>query len=243
MATSSYCGTHDIRYRGSECPRCVADNRHEESLRQQRDAAERQRELLDDASYRNFNPGQYDCPHCLFRTLKYLAPKCPICHGAIDGEYWAQVQKREKEAAILSAKIKAEKEKELERTRPERERVAREQEQKKAQQGRLKEFDKRGLKVFLVFFSIYFVIFIPGVVVYVVGESVKSVGVTGKLPLGLMFIPFINWVILLAKGIWGGQYGNMLFNRVELCLQFGAAVVVIGLLIFLGLRQRVKSGK
>ena len=252
MATSSYCGTHDIRYRGSECPRCVADNRHEESLRQQREASEQQRDLLSNAQYQQFNPGHYNCPHCLFQSLKRNASRCPLCHGVIDGEYWVQVQKGEKEAVARRAEIEAKEKKELERTRPERERLAREQEQKNARDAKLDSLDK----VFLVFSTIvlglvgiFFVFLVPYLSAWSTNQSprVGSFGLedgnNGANP--LMLIPVFNWMILLVYGIFG-RYGGLMLEFTgfwALCGVGGVVALLILFMIFLCVRQAIKSGQ
>ena len=57
------------------------------------------------------NPGDYDCPHCLYRSLRRNASRCPLCHGEIEVSHWTDVLAREKaeaerEAARLKAKPK-----------------------------------------------------------------------------------------------------------------------------------------
>lgn len=62
------------------------------------------------------NPGDYNCPSCLFRTLKRGASRCPKCHADPSRQYWVDVETKErdarlraKEAAERAAKEAAEK--------------------------------------------------------------------------------------------------------------------------------------
>lgn len=80
--------------------------RYWESIRQQKEAQNKFE-----------NPGEYECPNCLFITLKRNASRCPKCQGTISQNYWAAIYKKEaqeKEKRRLAAE-------EWESTRPERE--------------------------------------------------------------------------------------------------------------------------
>jgi len=130
----AYCSTHGIEYSGYNCPRCEAQERHDE-------AQERQRELLDateegiketvdallDSEYRRANPGDYKCPHCKYISLKNNASRCPLCHGEIGSDYWNTVrawEKAEAEKELAKAAARAAAEAEYIRTAPEREAAA-----------------------------------------------------------------------------------------------------------------------
>ena len=88
------------------------------------EALEAQTEAHAEAQHTRANPGDYDCPHCLYTTLKRGASRCPICHGSVDVEYWERV--RTAEAARAAAQEKKRKEEEArrleewERTKPDR---------------------------------------------------------------------------------------------------------------------------
>lgn len=56
------------------------------------------------------NPGDYDCPHCRFKTLRRDATRCPKCHGEISDRYWRDVEARE-EIRRQEQKRRAEEEK------------------------------------------------------------------------------------------------------------------------------------
>ena len=43
------------------------------------------------------NPGDFECPHCKYVTLKYNATRCPICHGEPGIQYWRDVCERQRE--------------------------------------------------------------------------------------------------------------------------------------------------
>lgn len=83
----SFCEKHRINYSSWNCPRCEADDRHAEST-----------EAIIDAIDAIRNPGDYDCPHCLYKTLRHGASRCGFCHGEIEQEFWSKVYEREKEA-------------------------------------------------------------------------------------------------------------------------------------------------
>lgn len=90
-----HCNEHGIDYRQDDCPRCVAQREHQEIL----DALEAQTEAQTEAQSKHFNPGDYQCPHCLYTTLIRNASRCPICHGAIDVGHWGRITAAEEEAA------------------------------------------------------------------------------------------------------------------------------------------------
>lgn len=103
---SFYCSEHGINYSSSRCPRCEADERTdrlEEALRGQSEAAQErleeviqeQRDTARETADRYINPGEYICPHCLFRTLKSGSTRCVKCHGTIGSRYWEEVRERE----------------------------------------------------------------------------------------------------------------------------------------------------
>lgn len=56
------------------------------------------------------NPGEYECPYCLFKTLNYMATVCFKCHRDIDNNYWINVDNKEarkREARLKKAKEEA----------------------------------------------------------------------------------------------------------------------------------------
>jgi hypothetical protein len=257
MATSSYCGRHGIDYHGSECPRCINEEQHRELLIQQEREHEETLDALLGNNNNQFNPGEYDCPHCLFRSLRRGASKCPLCHGNIDSEYWVQVQKREKSDEVRRAEEKRRHDKELERIRPERERLALEQEKKSTRQKRLEKFDAvfnvflGFLGCILFFFFVFLVPYLsawstsksPGVGSFGLGDGLRGVGGNNVNP--LMFVPVFNWMILAVYMVFG-QYGSLVWKFTKfwaMCgVGCGAGGLVAGLLIFVCLRQSIKSG-
>lgn len=113
-----HCYTHDVDVPArTECPECRADeagDHRRRMLEQQEEAqcdAERQHEelqrSLSEDAYRRANPGDYDCPHCLYQSLRKGASRCPICHGEIEKEYWDAVAAGE----LAAAKAVAERQK------------------------------------------------------------------------------------------------------------------------------------
>lgn len=65
-----------------------SDVRREELAREEMEQLSENARLIADA--RN-NPGDYDCPACLYRTLKYKASRCPLCRASPGTEYWERV--------------------------------------------------------------------------------------------------------------------------------------------------------
>lgn len=97
-----HCNRHDIDYNGSDCPRCIAEDRHQEVL-------DTMYEDSRESHYRRANPGDYECPHCKYITLKQGASRCPTCQGEIGSVYWDAI-KAQKEA--IAEKRRAEEEEE-----------------------------------------------------------------------------------------------------------------------------------
>lgn len=90
--TSSYCGRHSIHYPGRTCPRCDAEERHREHLDATERSAAETVEAMRDSDYRHANPGEYECPHCKYISLRSKASRCPLCHGEIGNQYWVDVR-------------------------------------------------------------------------------------------------------------------------------------------------------
>jgi uncharacterized Zn finger protein (UPF0148 family) len=61
------------------------------------------------AAYKAANPGDHECPHCGYVTLKAGKSRCPICRGEVGREYWNAEAKRQegREAAAVLAKQEA----------------------------------------------------------------------------------------------------------------------------------------
>jgi len=104
----SYCNTHG-RYDGNGCSLCRDDQSEIiDSLARSR---EDQREDLADAAASIAdavnNPGDYDCPSCMFRTLKKGAPCCPKCQKDPGRQYWVEVEARERAREKAAAEARA----------------------------------------------------------------------------------------------------------------------------------------
>jgi hypothetical protein len=116
----SYCARHGGDGYSSDCPLCAAEERHAELL--ESNAAntaaliEATRRTADEAEYRRQNPGDYDCPHCKYRSLKWNATRCPLCREPVNDEYWrvvAERKERARQAALALAALEAEKQAQL----------------------------------------------------------------------------------------------------------------------------------
>jgi hypothetical protein len=91
MSNRAYCSYHSIYYSGDTCPRCSAEERHEQILEIARDTESAIRE----AAYERANPGEYECPHCKYLSLKRAASRCPLCQGQVERAYWDEVRAAE----------------------------------------------------------------------------------------------------------------------------------------------------
>lgn len=91
-----------------------AERRHLESVDAEH---KRHRELLqlrEEETYKRQNPGEYECPHCKYKSLRSEASRCPLCQGAVGSEYWSVVRAREKadgERNLAAAEAAAERRK------------------------------------------------------------------------------------------------------------------------------------
>ena len=86
-----YCATHDIHY-NHDCPKCLAAERHWELLNQGQES-----------DYRRANPGDFECPHCKYISLKRGAARCPHCRGHIRSDDWIKLEAADKAAKRAAA--------------------------------------------------------------------------------------------------------------------------------------------
>jgi Flp pilus assembly pilin Flp/uncharacterized Zn finger protein (UPF0148 family) len=103
MLERHYCRIHGWYRTGLDeggCPRCQSQER--QGLREQGELQQEAGELADERAaeqtYRLNNPGDYECPYCLLKTLKRGARRCPKCQHDIEQTYWRDVLAREEEA-------------------------------------------------------------------------------------------------------------------------------------------------
>ena len=107
-----HCSEHGIDY-NSICPACVRDQAEEDRqsiIDRLSDLADTKseesdsiRQKLEWLAYKQSNPGEYQCPECLFFSLKKGSSRCPMCHSGVKNEYWERIEKQEKEAAEKKA--------------------------------------------------------------------------------------------------------------------------------------------
>lgn len=81
---------------------------------QEREDAE---ERAEQDRYHAANPGDYECPSCLFQTLKRNAKRCPKCHDDVPAKYWTDLAEHER---LAREKALREYNERIERERPER---------------------------------------------------------------------------------------------------------------------------
>lgn len=120
-----HCYRHEIDHSSSDCPRCLAEQRHEELVDLTREgqdeaarlASEQHEEHLraiEESDYRRANPGDYQCPHCGYITLRLDFDRCPFCRGSVqekDPEYWTRVHVELERRAKAAAEAAAERQK------------------------------------------------------------------------------------------------------------------------------------
>lgn len=182
-----HCNEHGIDYSQYDCPKCVAQRRHDELLDELRSQGEASQE-------KRFNPGDYVCPHCLYRTLLHRATRCPICHGSVDARHWVE---------LIEAGARAEKRRlaELERTRP-----AREREKAGA------DF-KDTLRALAGVTGVAIFVFLPllsGLSANI-SEHVAQFNFPAS-PIFILSIPALNWVfwLIMLGGLWSTPTGSWL---------------------------------
>lgn len=61
----------------------------------------------DELAVKLTHPGDFECPHCRYRTLRRSASRCVKCHGVIEDSFWIEIterERREEEAAEMKRK-------------------------------------------------------------------------------------------------------------------------------------------
>ena len=113
-----YCHIHGS-HNDDGCPDCRDAEKQE--------AADRNEIIEELAGLREStnNPGDYDCPHCRLRALKYLASRCPKCHGEIDRYFWQAISEERKRTRERNEQARLEAKREWDRKAPERAAAAR----------------------------------------------------------------------------------------------------------------------
>ena len=136
MSTQEYCGRHSIHYPGRTCPRCDAEERHREILNATEESIAETAHAMRESDYRQANPGDYQCPHCMYLSLRRGASRCPLCHGDVGSEYWnsvraseAAAEERQRAMAAATAAAATAAKAEYDRAAPERAAAARRKEQ------------------------------------------------------------------------------------------------------------------
>lgn len=82
------------------CPECrEVEERAEKDRKERRAAEERLEAALEEAEYDRANPGDYECPECLFITLRRGASRCPKCQANVPSGYWSPIFERERRDA------------------------------------------------------------------------------------------------------------------------------------------------
>ena len=151
--------------------------RYWESIRQRREAENRLE-----------NPGEYECPNCLFITLKMNASRCPKCQGTVSHNYWAAIKRKEAEE---EKKIRIEAE-EWERRRPEREAAE-----------RIEKTRKLKRKTLIIIISILGPFIIAGLIAVMNGHDfVDGISVIFSIVGYIILIA----IIILVFGLFNGWF-------------------------------------
>ena len=125
-----------------------AQESHEEEIRLAADRHEEAMDALRESDERRANPGDYECPHCRYISLKRYATRCPLCRESPDSEYWNRVEKRE-ERERERAKAAAEERVRLAKIAAEKHAAEAEQRQRQEQEAAAKEAaERRSLGLF-----------------------------------------------------------------------------------------------
>ena len=227
----SYCRVHDgLHYEYEDgCPKCRDDAEQAAS-----DRSEIIRVLAqsrEDTAYATVhtidainNPGDYDCPHCKFRTLKKWATCCPRCQKDTGPRYWDGLREEERRAEL---RAKAAKE-EWERAAPARAaaaKAAQEEWERTAPARAAAAKAKKRAERWAPFWIIYFLYLLP--FLSMVTSGLFS-GELHKRSLGslTMAIPELNWIGALL-GIIGARDGHMMFNGLIFCAVVGGILMVV----------------
>jgi len=149
-----------------------------------RDADEELRQSLTELAQKRANPGDYECPHCFYVTLKNRASRCPQCHGRIGSEYWEEVREKERVNTERTAERKRELAAEWNRGAPSR---------------RAAERSKASIERWQAFWNLYFYYLLP--IVCVAAATLrfyidKPGPITFNKQQLLLLIPVANWLVL-----------------------------------------------
>ena len=93
----NYCqvhGSYSDNYDG--CLECRAAAEREEADRDEI------KKRLSQIARVSKDPGDFRCPHCKYKSLRWEATRCPLCHSEIESAYWSK-DKWEAEARRLLA--------------------------------------------------------------------------------------------------------------------------------------------
>lgn len=245
----SYCRVHNgLQYEYEDgCPKCRDDAEQaaldrSEIIRGLDQSREEARENIADVADAINNPGDYDCPHCKFRTLKKWATCCPRCQKDPGPRYWDGLREEERRAEL---RAKAAKE-EWERAAPTRAaaaRAAQEEWERTAPARAAAAKAKKRAARWAPFWIIYFLYLLPvlsvvtlGLVRIVTGPSLGQSAINLSsllLPVVIFAIPALNWLMTFIVIIGSNSDGHGLFQ----CLIFW---VIVGSLLMIVTKPQKK---
>lgn len=202
-----------------------------ERLEQLREDQERSKENAERIAEAKINPGEFSCPECLYRTLKYRAKRCPTCQASIGFEYWTLVDERKKAEAERAAE-RAKAEAKAAKEKWEREAPAREQAAREAAENQVRYAAEGRSTAFLKFFYAFLLpalCFLSAKFVRAGDFSafVDSMQKNGFGMLVLFCIPVLNWIMMIFFAFFSDNRGDrtLLFTTV-IC--WGLVGLVIG---------------
>lgn len=199
---------HDAEEREEERER-ERERREEEALERDRERQEEQQqrheelvELRREKIYKHSNPGDYQCPKCLFISLKRGASRCPRCQGDVAPDHWKPIYEAERieaEERARRARLAAE---EWARGEPERQRKAK----TAAEERERAALAKQRAKNWKSCLQLYYGYLLP-VLTLVSGAFYGYVSVRAPdmpkgwaivVPLFLLLAPGLNWLVILG---------------------------------------------
>lgn len=191
----------------------------EERERTRRQEAEEERlRSADEAHFRQANPGDYECPHCRYQSLRRSASRCPTCQGSISTSYWTPIFQEEREAAEERRRVQRLADEEWKRGEPERQQRARDAAREKAEAqerwnaehekaretARRTHFAERVARWQRIYFLFYFPYALPGLAMLSLGIGTNSIDTGFTYSMGL--VPGMNWIFLLPlyfdQSVW-----------------------------------------
>lgn len=201
-----YCTEHFIDYDSLDCPRCLAEDRHEEVV----DLAQQAVHQAKHSEHKRANPGDYKCPECLYVTLKRGAMRCPICRARITQQYWAWVEAAETAYVAEQAQAKIAAAEAWARAEPERDRF------------RVEARQRTRASRFAILYFAYLLPLLSSTVAMALSESYRNFGLQSAY--WAIFLPVVNWVGYAALIFGAGPERPLALAALVVLIVAGAGI-------------------